>query len=127
MSHWFKKISFLIFALGFLTLNFSAYSHQPLPIPQPYPYPYPTQGICNPYTHGSICFTQSGNCALFVVAPQPTWFSGCMGTGFAQFCVNIPTFPAPFVQNACYQKSTPCTCSYGFINGYYIYEYGNVW
>ena len=83
--------------------------------------------ICNPYTHSSVCHTYSGNtCTLFVRNYHQTWFSACMRDNFIHFCVQLPTFPVPVVQNVCYLKGTPCTCVLGLANGYNLYEPGMI-
>ena len=137
----FKKIKFLfvvsLFLFGFTAINFSAYSHWnsylhwhdyrhwPPPVSPPIVInPIPVPWGCA-YGYGSTCQTYSGRiCSTFAMNPQPTWFTSCFGVGFFQACVNVPTFSVPFVQNICYQMSTPCTCHYGFINGHYMYENG---
>lgn len=126
MFNLFKKIRLLIFIsslFGISAINFPAYSQHFQWIMPPISYPAPA--LC-PYTHSSTCSTYSGGCSLFVTNPHPTWFSTCLEVGFFYTCVNLQTFPVPFVQNACYLKGTPCTCSFGFINGFYTYEHGIV-
>ena len=111
MSAFLKKISCFVFLF---ILSFSADSHEPTS--------HPT--IC-PYGHSSICQTYSGNfCSLFVPYYQQTWFSSCLTNGFLHFCLNVPSLPVPIVQNICYLRGTPCICTFGFVNGSYIYDPG---
>ena len=89
-------------------------------------YPAPNQALC-PYNHGSVCVTYTGNvCRLFIPNYQNNWFSACLYQNFFHACLNSPYFPSPWIQNACYPKGAPCTCSFGAYNGYYFYEPGQV-
>lgn len=99
-------------------------THHPGPVHQPHFPNYYHQ--CLP-SHSSICHTYSGNvCSLFIVNYRSSWFSQCIVENFFYFCFNLPTIPFPAVQNVCYPKGTSCTCTFGWLDGYHIYEPGTV-
>jgi len=126
MSISMKSFIFLSCLIG---MNL-AYAHGPA-VPYPYPVypqgPHPAvQSVC-PYGQSLFCHTYSGKiCSLYVANYQSSWFSACINKGPFHACLNLPTVPQAFVQNTCHYISSPCVCSFGFINGMYIYEPGVV-
>ena len=107
---------------GLLAFSFLSWPHYPAP----YPAPAPQYPVC-PYNQSSVCYTYNGNaCSMFVPNYQNNWFSACLSQGYFHACLNLPAFPLPWAQNACYFRGTPCVCSFGLYNGYYVYEPGQV-
>ena len=125
MTHFFIKTLFLT-SLFIFSLSISAY-YPPIPYyPGPYYSPSPQYSACH-YNYSSVCYTYTGRtCSLFVPNYQNNWFSACINQNYLYACLNLPTFPAPWVQNTCYPRGVPCTCAFGTYNGYYIYEPGYV-
>ena len=102
----------------------------PYPLYPPYPPPYnppPQLGFC-PYGYGSVCRTVSGgSCVQFIENWSPNWFEACTGTGFFYGCVHIPTFPRPFIEQACQPIGSSCICDMGYTGNWYRYEWGRIW
>ena len=92
--------------------------------PPPPPYPYP-QDHC-PIGYGSVCQTFSGSCVRFVEGWSPSWFRACAWEDFFYACVNLPSFPMPFIEN-CQPIGSPCGCDWGYSGGWYHYEQGSIW
>lgn len=108
----------------FFALSASAQYYPYYPAPNPYYAPAPYPGMC-PYEQSSVCHTYSGQtCTLFAVNNQTSWFSTCLYNGPFYACLNLPS--VPLVQNVCYPKTSPCTCFFGQLNGFYMYEPGQI-
>lgn len=121
MTKLLKAISIFLFLFSF-HLNAQTFSGN-LTWFNPYSTPL---NVC-PLNYGSLCQTYSGQtCTLFTMNYHPSWFSACLTEGPFYACLNLPTFPQTSVQSSCYLKGSPCTCSFGLANGYYVYAPGFV-
>ena len=125
MTKLFMK-TIALFSLFIFSFSAFTYYYQPIPYPPAPYYPPVPQQVCA-YNQSSTCYTYTGRiCSMFVPNYQNNWFSACYAQGYLYACLNLPTFPSPWVQNACYLRGTACTCAFGTYNGYYIYEPGQV-